>query len=100
MQNNPSIVARIFHWFLYIILSIIGLGFVQAIDKNLLRIETDGGMMLCFVIGMFITTSVFAFCRRRKYQFSSHPIVICIVGFFSFAPGYLVAFLFSLSGAF
>lgn len=100
MPTTPTLLTRIFHWILFIVLSFVGLGFVQTIDTNLLRIETDSGMMLCFLIGMLITTAIFAFCRWRKFQFSYQPLIICILGLISFAPGYLVACLFSLSGAF
>ena len=100
MRNAPTLATGLFHWLLYLILSVIGLGFVPTVDGDILRIGTDGGMMTCFGIGMLITTCVFAFCRWRKYRFSYRPMMICVVGFLSFVPGYVVAYFVGLSGAF
>ena len=78
-------------WSLYFLFSVIGLGFAPAIDRTVFNIGADEGMMLCFLIGIVITTTCFGICRWKKYKFAHHLFVIVIIGFFSFVPGYVIA---------
>lgn len=55
----------------------------------------DSVTTVCFMLGMVITTVVVAF-HIKHYKAYRYAPAICLIGFFSFLPGYVLIKFFDL----
>ena len=87
---------KVLDWAVYILFCVLGFALSPVFNRLIFHIGTDAGMSFCFLIGVAITTFLFFYFRFMKYRFCKRLYLIGLMGFFSFVPGYAVAYLFIL----
>ena len=83
---------------IYIVSSLLGLGFSRGLHKVSFSQEADNGLFLCFVFGTIVSLLAFLIFWKRIASLPRKNILAGVLGLVSYLPGYVIAYGYTVFG--